>query len=522
MFAWLVACSLMFFALNSCSGGGGASRTASAGTLDVRRTDGSSPSGPATTRAGSAAGVGAGQIRYNLTQACIDHRTYTNSGLPKTGAAPHGEGEFDLDGLDRSYWGGIRTRQDPVPNSGNSWGPGFEASFGRYQYDTYFGDSSDGSGNDPFYVGRDTAVAGSPKGVRIEAIPMPSSMKDNPTFGGGYTASNTTATTISPAAGGTFAIPVARPDAVQQGWKVGIGRPAKTGGSPKDDPQGVVFLGTVTAGGCMVSSSTGACTGGTKTLVISGVHYFEGGPGVTIPSGTDVQAWDFPNYYSGVLDTDITQEYGFFVARLRLPQPKPALSPAWWILESGGVGENPPKSGPGHLTRSEWDIEEMFANDYGYNLNAGNILWNSSSSGPWHSYGCGLNCSNPPTAKATGVYPWPSTETANFNQAYHDYGLLVSPGGPSFPSVASRGGVFTENGNPYRGTTFYLDGNPIPGHVGGPDLTQGSGDKELMAMFQVAAPGTFLDGKGQGLSDPFPEYDWVQWIRAYVPTGGAC
>jgi hypothetical protein len=171
------------------------------------------------------------------------------------------------------------------------------------------------------------------------------------------------------------------------------------------------------------------------------------------------------------------------------------------------------------------DIQEQFANDYSYDLNAGNILWNSDTNGPWYSYGCGLNCgaaSGTTAPGSTGVYPWPSS--GNFNSGYHDYGVLVEPGGPSKPTnyTSGQGGNFVENNSPWSGTTFFLDGNPIAGHVGQPDLTQGSPDKEIMLMFQIASPGTFLDAKSQAASDPWPQYMYVQWLRVFKPSTGSC
>jgi len=243
---------------------------------------------------------------------------------------------------------------------------------------------------------------------------------------------------------------------------------------------------------------------------------------VSIPAGADLQAWTFPDYYSGVLDTNINQQYGFFVARVRLPQPLPGVSPAWWMLETGGVKSNP--AGSTNYMRSEWDIQEQFANAYGYQLNAGNILWNSGN--PTISYGCGLGCAstnNTAASGATGVYPWSST--GNYNSDYHDFGVLISPGGPAFPTnySGSAGGVYVENNNPFQGTTYYLDGKPIAGHIGQPDLTQGSPDKELMLMFQVGAPNTWLDPHSTALTtNPWPLYMYVQWLRVYAPGSTSC
>ena len=219
---------------------------------------------------------------------------------------------------------------------------------------------------------------------------------------------------------------------------------------------------------------------------------------------------------AGTLDTNVNQQYGFFVARIRLPQPAAGLSPAWWILETGGVGTN-----GGQLLRSEWDIEEQFGSDYGYELNAGNILWNSGG----YSYGRGLHCpaaNNTTAPGASGVYPWPSTSNGNYNSSYHDYGVLDQPGGPPFPTNYSSGGNFVENNSPWVGTTFFLDGVPIAGHIGQPDLTQGSPDKEIMLMFQVGSPDSWLDPNNQMGSNSWPQYMYTQWLRAYKPTASSC
>ena len=500
------------------TGASGASTTATAGTTvgttgagtTTATTSGGSQTSSVAASSGTTQGISTGGgasatdggVTYDQASACINGMLYRNDGLPSRAAAPHGEGEFDLDGLDRGFWGGVRTRTEQVPNSGNSWGPGFTTSWGRFQYDTYFGDWSDDGGYDPFFVGVDTAAPGHPQGLRIEALINP--LKGNPHYGSGWTATSSTAAVIAPSDGGSVQIPVVAPDSAHLGWAVGIGR--------EDDDKGVIFIGTLTAGGCTVQSD-GSCSGGTSPWTVSGVQVYEGA-GASSPSGTDVQAWDFPDYYSGVLDTNLTQQYGFFVARLRLPKPAPALSPAWWMLETGGVGLN-----GGQLLRSEWDIEEQFANDYGYDLNAGNILWNSGS--PGISYGCGMSCAAP-TEGATGVYAWPST--GDYSSDYHDYGVLVSPGGPAFPTdyLGAAGGNFVENNSPFSGTTFYLDGQPVAGHVGQPDLSQGSGDKELMVMFQVAAPLTWLDANGTGPSNAWPLYFWSQWLRVYTPTQMPC
>ena len=471
---------------------------------------------PVRVAAAAASARGGFPLVYDAERACIDHRSFVNDVLPK------GAGEFATHGLDESYWGASHARTHaPVAR----W-PGYETSWGKVQYDTYFGTPKGDGGVEPIAVARDGEAPGTPRGVRISAQPMPAALAGNPRYGAGWTAARVAEDVLTPPAGGELTVRVDRVDVTHQGWKAGIGRPAGTAGSGRDDAQGVVLVGTVTAGGCTVDKASGACSGGSTTITLSQVRYYEGGPGMPVPAGTDFQNWSFPHYYSGTLDTNVDQQYGFFVARVRLPKPAPALSPAWWMLETGGVGANPP--GSTNLLRSEWDVEEQFGAAYGYDLNAGNILWNSGA-GAVRAYGCGMQC---PSANgttqhgATGVYPFAATTTAaaDYHRDYHDFGVLVSPGGPPFPTdYAGTYGVFVENNAPFAGTTFFLDGYPIAGHIGQPDLTQGSPDKELMLMFQVAAPGSWLDPNSEALKgNRWPQYFWVQWLRAYRPTPAHC
>jgi hypothetical protein len=443
-------------------------------------------------------------VTYNASTACINHVTFTNTILPAN------EGEFASSGLDRTFWGGTKSRSyAPVA----TWGPGFYPSWGRHQYDTYMGDSSDGTGYDPFAVVSDTGASGSPKALRIEAMPMPSPIATSLTIMANdqWPVTSASSSFAVPSEGGSLTVNVANVNSAQNGWKVGIGYQGAA----------ITFIGTLTSGG---ATPSGNGTGGSNPWKISNVHIYSGSAGTTIVPGSNdeggFRSYNFPQYYSGTLDANVNQQYGFFVARMRLPQPLPGLSPAWWMLETGGVGTS-----GGQLLRSEWDVEEQFAAIYGYELNAGNILWNSGN--PGMSYGCGLNCpaaNNTTESGATGVYPWPSTASGNYNSAYHDYGVLVQPGGPGFPTnlSGSAGGVHVENGSPWSGTTFFVDGYPIAGHIGGPDLTQGSPDKELMMMFQIGAPGSWLDPGSSASSNPWPQYMYIQWIRAFKPTSGSC
>jgi hypothetical protein len=301
---------------------------------------------------------------------------------------PAGKGEFASTGFDRAWWS--RARGNAI--GGNQYS-GFQLSWGRNQYDTYLGDAGDGlpGGHDPFTYGPDTAVAGSPSGVRILAEPMPADLVGNPK--------------------------------------------------------------------------------------VNGAHY-----------------------YSGVLDTPINVQYGFFVARLRLPPPKAGMSPAWWMLTNNGTPQGP--KGP---LNGEWDIEEMFGNDLGDGLNVGNILWNSGAS-TLQNWG--------------GTFNWPASEATTPSAGYHDYGALLSPGGAAISTnYNGPGGPGYVNGPIASGVTNYLDGVPLAGHTGGADLTSGVSWKELMAIFQVGPQGGWL---GSPNPSDFPAYYWIQWIRVYAPTSTPC
>jgi hypothetical protein len=358
--------ALALTALFACNGGGGAAST-QAQTAEALP---SSPPGPPVT------------IAYDAKHACVAGRLYSNDVLPA------GEGEFETNGLDRAWWGRLR---------GNTIGghhySGFQTSWGRHQYDTYFGDPGDGlpGHHDPFYVGADSAVAGAPRGVRIAAIPMPDDIYGNPSTGGA-------------------------------------------------------------------------------------------------------------NWYSGVLDTPVNLQYGFFVARVRLPRPLAGMSPAWWMVTNNGT----PQGSHGPLN-GEWDIQEMFGYDLGNGLNSGTILLNSGASTP-QNWG--------------GSYAWPASSPTTPSGGYHDYGALIAPGGAKIsPDLDGPGGPGSVAGTPGTGVTDYLDGAALPEHIGGADVTSGVGWKELMAMFQVGATGGWL---GTPNPSAFPAFYWVQWIRVYRPTAGTC
>jgi hypothetical protein len=240
-----------------------------------------------------------------------------------------------------------------------------------------------------------------------------------------------------------------------------------------------------------VGPDTGA-PGSPKALRIAAVRmpaHLVGNPQV---NGAD--------WYSGVLDTPVALQYGFFVARIRVPAPAPGLSPAFWLLTNNGVPQGP--NGP---LNGEWDVQEMFGNVYGNGMNSADIQWNSGAS-TWQNWG--------------GTYSWPSTEAGTPSSDYHDYGALVSPGGAAVSSNDNGpGGPGYIYGPANQGATDYLDGVPISGHTGAPDLTQGVAWKELMAMFQVGPQGGWL---GSPTTASFPSSYWIQWIRVYQPTSTSC
>ena len=397
-------------------------------------------------------------MTYDATKACINHGLYTNTVLPS------GVGEFATNGLDRNYWGGTKTRT--VGQYAGSWGPGFEVSWGRHQYDTYFSDSSDGLGIDPFYVGPDTAAPGSPNALRISAMPLPGNLKKSLTVMANDQWQLTSASKHFdvPSEGGSLTIEVDNPGAAQNGWTVGMGYQGSA----------ITFIGKLTSGGNGPQTNGG----GSNPWTISNIHVYSGTPGSTVTPGQNdeggLRAYNFPQYVSGVLDTNINQEYGYFVSRIRLPNYVPAVSPAFWTLETGGVAN--PSTG---LQRNELDIMEMFANTSGNALNQNEILWNK----------------NPVAGVGVVNFPYGTPQSD-----YHDYGTLVTP----------------------QGTSFYIDGHPTPGDVNLPNWTQGSPDKELMLMFQVGAPGTWLDNQSKGMSNPWPLYMWSQWVRVYAPTSSSC
>jgi len=398
------------------------------------------------------------QITYDNHQACIGKYAYVNDVLPRE------VGEFSERGFDRSYWSAKKVRT--IGENAETWGPGFQTSWGRHQYDTYFADRSDGLNLDPFSMEVDRNAKGAPRALRITADVLPAGVARSlvTLANDQWQVTTATAPFRIPNEGGTIQVDVLNPNAAQNGWRIGVGYQ----GAP------VAFVGRLTSGGAKPS---GDGSGGSSPWTISDIHVYAGAPGTMVQPNDEggLRAYHFVDYWSGVLDTNLNQQYGFFVARLRLPPYLPGLSPAFWTLETGGVARDRDHN----LIRNELDIMEMFGNTSGNALNTNEIAWNQS----WKA--------------GVGVSRFPSGDP---QQAYHDYGVLQKPGV----------------------TSFYIDGKPVAGNVNLPDWTQGSADKELMLMIQVGAPGSWLDPKGKGMSNPWPQYLWSQWIRVYRPTKIAC
>jgi hypothetical protein len=395
-------------------------------------------------------------ITYDSGTACVAGAKYTNDVLPPK------VGEFATNGLDRTFWGGPQTRTIGE-NAGTR--PGFQTSWGRHQYDTYFADLSDGLGIDPFSVGPDTAAPGSPRALRIDAGVLPASIARSLTVlaNDQWQVTEATDAIKMPAEGDTLFVNVKDPNAAQNGFAIGMGY--------VNGPH--TWIGILESGGAVPSGNR---TGGANPWKITHIHVYAGAAGDALQPTDEggLRAYHFPTYWSGTLDTNVNQQYGFFVSRLRMPKFLPAVSPAFWTLATGGVG----KDKDGQLIRHELDIGEMFGDTSGNSLNFNEIAWNQ----PWKA--------------GVGVVPLSFDPNAD----YHDYGVLLMPGNVS----------------------FYIDGKPVPGDVNLPDWTQGSADKEIMLMTQIGGAGGWLDANSRGMSNPWPVSLYAQWLRAYRPTTSGC
>jgi len=421
-------------------------------------------------------------IAYNDTQACVGGVLYTVDKdpdvLPETIAASHGVGEFNVDGFDRNFWCN-RVKSNPLNNPLAPFS-GCQSSWGRYQYDTYFGDLSDGLGVDPFYVGADVDAPHAPQGLRISAMPMPDALKNVLKMYVTWPLAHSTASMVMPTIGSTVTMPVDSSASINVGGTFG----------PWINTGADTFYGTV------LSKTANSVT-------VQVLQNFGGVPGSTIPTNAELRYFSIPNYYAGMLDTMINLQYGLFISRIRTPPPSPAISPAFWMLSGQGMGSN----GNGLNLSGEWDIQEMFSNEVGTNgngINQGTILWNSGN----QNWG--------------GSFDWPKYQTTLPSQDYHDYGVVLAPGGVAWggPYDGSKPGPGQVFGTANSGVTNYIDGFAIPGHAGGADITQGVSWKEMMAMFQVGNPGGWLDTGAKRMTST--NYYWLQWIRVYKPTTQSC
>jgi hypothetical protein len=331
-----------------------------------------------------------GALHYDAHVMCVNDVQYANDVLPQNA------GEFTSHGFDRKFWGRMKART--IGENAGNWGPGFETSWGRHQYDTYFADSSIKLGLDPFAVLPDKAVHGSPRSLRISAGPLPSNISHSleTLSNDQWQVTSATNPFRIPAEGGSIAIDVANPNSAQDGWTVGVGHVGAA----------ITFVGTLIRGGAKPS---GNGTGGSNPWTISGIHIYSGAPGMLVEPKDDggLRAYHFVDYWSGVLDTNVNQQCGFFVARLRLPPYLPGFSPAFWTLETGGVARDRDHN----LIRNELDIMEMFGDTSGNALNTNEIAWNQN----WKA--------------DVGVTEFPNGDP---QAAHHDYGVLQVPGVTSF------------------------------------------------------------------------------------------
>jgi hypothetical protein len=405
-------------------------------------------------------------LQYNATSACIHGKVYQNNVLPTNA------GEFGTAGLNTSYWGGTHTK--PFPSS---W-TGYQMSYGaRHWFDTYFTEQADGLGlPEPRAIVTDTAAPGQPQALRLMAAPLPSHQKYAPgvviTPTGGWNVAHLTSGITLPAQGGTMTLHVDTPSpgGVSNGSRIGDG-----------DTGYALWSATLSSGY------------GTSTWTMTDVQsYSPAGPGSTYNAGYTVNVIPntaFVDYYAGIMDTNVQQQYFFMVARMRMPQWPllPALWPVLWTQTDYGA----PNQGLG-TEQQELDIGEFMAGNPNqihqaagvYNLPVGQIQTPFDGNGYW-TYG---EQEMKPTTN-------PATD-------YHDYGVLVSPGS----------------------TTFYFDGVPTGAKwTNGPDGTQGSADNEIMLSFQMGFPGSWMDPTSTAIAtNPWPQYFYTQWLRVYAPTATSC
>ncbi len=420
------------------------------------------------------AGPAPATLRYDATTACIDGHRYANDVMPSNA------GEFDTHGLDLSYWGGTHAKTAVPLYSQAPW-TGFQTQHGRFNYgaDVYWSDPSDGLKLPfPLAIANDTAVPGSPRALRIAVRPLPEPQRYSPqVYGDNHVkVAHLTSPVTVPPDGGTVALHVdtPSPSGVRDGDRLGFGyytwKNLVAAPGTKE-----IFNGTV--GGI-----------GTAVWTLTDVHLYSGRAGDTIPADLaeadavrKIAAYD---YYSGTLATNVDRQYGFFVARLRMPPYLPGVWPAFWMVGTAGY----PRNSYG-VMGNEIDVQEMFGErDRG--MSQGEIQYRTGPAGSM-TYA-------PPSGYGGALYDWylPGDPVSD----YHDYGALLTP----------------------EGVTFYVDGIPTRKHAGLPDWTAGSPDKEILLQFQMGLPGSWLDRNSRGLSNPYPLYYWAQWLRIYAPTGASC
>jgi hypothetical protein len=402
-----------------------------------------------------------GAITYDVKSACIYGRKYLGNVLPAK------VGEFETDGLNTTYWGGDHVKTTPP---GLKWA-GYKPDYGLFQpdSDTIWGQPSDGYGTFPLTIANDSAVSPSRRGLRISVQPLAEYPHYNPEMFQDhlYAISATAAGAVLPTDGGslTLRVSTARPPGVSIGDRIGTGY--------YRFHKGPAWNGKLSSGL------------GSNTWTLTDVHtYYASSPGAEIPQGTSLfKYYDGVDYYAGALVTNIDLQYGFFVARLRLPPYLPGLWPAFWMQADFGE----PAAPNGQREDFELDVMEMLG-IYGNTMNQQS-----------HQYSTGHNGANKDWP-SSGLFTWTASKSPQ--AAYHDYGVLLVPGSE----------------------TYFVDGKPVnESHKDGPDWTQGAADKMVMLMFQIGKPGSYLDPRGAAYSgNPWPQYLWAQWIRIYAATNNKC
>lgn len=356
----------------------------------------------------------------------------------------------------------------------NTWNGG-SLSFGKSDsgYDNYLSITGDGSGlADPFTIGPDTDVAGSPQAVSIAANPMPAAY-GYPNDPAAINLDNFTMTHVAagavptfPPEGGSIDVNVADPTHGQNNWPVSIGQH----GSSK------LLIGTLASGGCDNQSGCGVAS---NPWHIVGAHYPHGAATGSITASAPMEFWSYLGFWSGTIDKELDIQFGHIAANVRLSGFNSGMSEAFWTFQTQAGFSNISQNS---LTRNEADCFEKFSNTSGTQVNSGNLLWNYSNtggSGDVAPYWAGL---------------WSPSTDASAN--YHSFACNWAPGGQPTPfptPFASKpGDIFSPSYDPSSGDSLYADGLPVLDHTGTLDLTQGVSGKEVMATFQIGGQYGFL------------------------------